>query len=764
MTKHIFTALIAALALTASAQQSSGKWVTHSRFSISSTKNVVDTKDKVYSLVNNGLYCFDKSTKEQTALSSQNALSSTLITGIYYNFDKKYLVVTYDDSNIDILADDGTVTNIPNIKDAVMTQSRTINDVTFCHGKMYVATGFGFVVVDDAKWQITETRVFSRNISSVAEVGKWRVVLLPGTEVYYCPADKVPEWLGGYKSATIANMQNGKILAVNDTTMLVKDDMCLTKTTLSATGSDEATFTSTTVVNAVPANVQPTPTGYLANFFATKCYYTLDALAGGAVKTELAEQELVSCAPDGDGTLWGVNNNGVHAYSAAGTYYKPNAVNISGVPFWMGYNRNTHKLYLTATSDNGLLQTANVGAKYEADIYDGSTWTYQVPTGTTGSQGWYWPIFDPTDSTDTYYVSSRLSGVFKVTDGKVATTYNAANFPFVARKAAIRFDSKGNLWAVHSSLSNSVPVKVLPHEKVKSGKCALSDWTVYNVPDVTNLNTFKYSIFDISSQTDTKVFNCGDYIGPLIVWRENPDLSKPEFESKSYTSVTATDGSVCTWVYSYALKADLTDNILFGYDKGLVTFKATDALADGFTVEKVHALEGTQVNTVEVDTLNRKWVGTSGDGVYLLSPDCKTVISHYTSSNSPLLTNVIYQVCCNTDNNSVFIVTPLGIQQFFSDYKEAAADFSNVYAYPNPVRPDFTGYVTITGLMEGSRVIIKDAKGAIVKTLTADGGSVAWDCCDTDGERLATGSYGVYAAQPGAEMPEKPYTKVLLIK
>ena len=90
--------------------------------------------------------------------------------------------------------------------------------------------------------QITETRVFSRSISSVGEVGKWRVVFLPNQEVYYCPADKAPERLGGYKATTIANMANGKILAINDATILVKQDKRLTKVTISDSGTDEGDF------------------------------------------------------------------------------------------------------------------------------------------------------------------------------------------------------------------------------------------------------------------------------------------------------------------------------------------------------------------------------------------------------------------------------------------------------------------------------------------------------------------------------------------
>ena len=49
----------------------------------------------------------------------------------------------------------------------------------------------------------------------------------------------------------------------------------------------------------------------MANFFAAKYYYTFDAEGGNAAKKTFSVKELVSCAPDGDGTLWGVNEKGV---------------------------------------------------------------------------------------------------------------------------------------------------------------------------------------------------------------------------------------------------------------------------------------------------------------------------------------------------------------------------------------------------------------------------------------------------------------------
>ena len=73
--------------------------------------------------------------------------------------------------------------------------------------------------------------------------------------------------------------------------------------------------------------------------------------------------------------------------------------------------------------------------------------------------------------------------------------------------------------------------------------------------------------------------------------------------------------------------------------------------------------------------------------------------------------------------------------------------------------------VVLTTVAYGaSYVVIKDAKGNVVKQFTGANGSVAWDGCNEAGERLPTGNYGVFAAQEGAQMPEQPYTKVMIIK
>lgn len=97
------------------------------------------------------LFGFDKETEEMESYSKNNILNDIDIANIYYNYDKKYLVIVYANSNVDILHDNGKVFNIPDIKNAILTTAKGINDVKFYGDRIYLATDFGIVVLNDKK-------------------------------------------------------------------------------------------------------------------------------------------------------------------------------------------------------------------------------------------------------------------------------------------------------------------------------------------------------------------------------------------------------------------------------------------------------------------------------------------------------------------------------------------------------------------------------------------------------------------------------------
>ena len=152
MIKKLTVSLLVILSAIA-AQAAIGTWKIHPIFGSTPT-NAIDVGDKVYYLVSKNLYCYDKETRENATYDRSNYLNDSQISNIYYNYSKKYLLVAYSNSNIDIILNDGKVVNVPDIANALLTTAKTINDVTFCDGMAYVATAFGYVIVDDEKFEI----------------------------------------------------------------------------------------------------------------------------------------------------------------------------------------------------------------------------------------------------------------------------------------------------------------------------------------------------------------------------------------------------------------------------------------------------------------------------------------------------------------------------------------------------------------------------------------------------------------------------------
>ena len=199
--RFIITILsIAALALQASPQGAIGSIKIHPAFGNSITK-IIDTGNVVYYLSDNSLFSYDKGNDESDSYSRNNRLNGSSVRNIYYNYDAGYLAVAYDDSNIDILTEDGSTINMPDIYNAELQTDRGINDITFADGRMYVATEFGFVVFDDRKFQVEYSRNFGTNVYSVVPTDDY--LWINADFLYYCDLVNPPMTLDDMTATTL---------------------------------------------------------------------------------------------------------------------------------------------------------------------------------------------------------------------------------------------------------------------------------------------------------------------------------------------------------------------------------------------------------------------------------------------------------------------------------------------------------------------------------------------------------------------------------
>lgn len=763
MIKRVIAILVATMALTCSAQ-SDGQWKAHPTYLGSGAKNLIDAGNKVYFLNGTSLFQYDKATEKVTALNKENGASDITVTNIYYNYAANYMLVTYNNSNIDIVRADGGVVNLPDIKDVVYNGKKGINDVTFSNGKAYIATQFGYVVIDDKTLQISETYYYNCDIASVAQVGN-TLVLSYEDELYFDTRKHHDDFS---KFSTTGYMFKAtKLFPVSDEKLFIYATNSFSEASCSAETGELGNFK--TIVSATANNVQRTPSGLMANFQALGYYYTFDEAGENATKVT-ATKEFFSSHPAGDGKMWALDALGLHEKGNT-SHINPNGVGITKNAFWTAYNPGEGKLYVSRTTDNSVISEYS-GAVTEVWTYDGKNWVNETPANAPKDNGNTWLEFEP-GTKNSYFYTTRSKYIVHVNNGEIVQQHDANN-SLIKSRNALRFDKYGNLWGVQSSSSAAgQSVVVLPKEKLNETPSA-GNWIKTDVQATTG--SFKRSSMTISKGSDTKVYDDGDSngtYGKLIIWRNNSDLNNLNTESKFFNRIPDTDGTTMQWQKVLCLASDNTDNVWVGTTSGLFYFNAGEAFNDDFKVKRPkqsstsmsYLLDGEAVQTITVDSLNRVWVGTATQGVYLLNEDGSETLAQFDTSNSGLPSNNIYSICPIPNRNSVMFVTNNGLAEYFEKPSEESLAEKFTHAFPNPVMPNFTGYVTITGLSDNAIVKITNRQGVVVALLQANGSVAHWDACDeTTGERLPTGVYNVYAGSSEDNMSQTAITQVRIIK
>ena len=787
--KKIFLPLvtIALVVISATAQNAVGDWRVHTSFVGGEVLSIAESNDWVYYLtggtqrvitdeegnprtvrvLEGDLFRLDKQTEENEALSIVNDLSDMIIKQIYYNDKKDYLVVVYSNSNIDIIKSDGAVVNMPEIKDVVMTMSKNINDVTFADGLIYLATDFGYAVIDDSKFVFKESHLYGKPVISAAQLGD-QLLLSTADGIYYGNAERYHEQLSSF--SLYKDMKNGRIFPFNGNKFFrVTSKTRLATMNVAADGT--ISFSESDIILGASTLIQKTAGGYFLNVPSLgKCFKTDE---DGEIIEEIETTELCSLHPDSNGMPWACGANGLHRLGQD-NYYLPSALSFSS-PLWMTYNEGKDMLYVSTPTANAFYK--NTTMQSMVNTYDGVRWRDVTPEGAP-KNGTYWIEFLPDDD-DTYFMGGWTTGLYKVTNDKIVTKYNADNSPLVKRDGAMHpitsIDRNGNLWVVQSFENPEHPVMVLPAAKTKLNETTAADWILPDIEEAFTGNTQRACFMSTRySNYDIKIFCDGDFEQPVVFWNSEGQIGLHP-ERASYKKLTDQDGQTFAWTHVLCLTEDLKGMVWMGTTEGIVTFNPAQAFSLDFRANRIkvprndgtgmadYLLDGIQVNGITVDGANRKWIATETSGLFLVSADGTKIIKKFNTTNSPLASNTVYKVCCNPNSNSVFITTSEGLYEYFSDSSPAEPNYDNIYAYPNPVRPEYSGNVTITGMMDNSLIKIADASGNVICQLKSTGGMATWDCCNQWGEPVKSGVYMVLCSQAGGGS-EAVVTKIAVIR
>lgn len=762
------------------------------------------------------LFVHDKSSGESLPYTRRNYLSGATIVNAQYNPLQGYLCVVYSDGNMDLIYDNDKIVNIPALKNATLTESKNVNSITFGldDEQIYLATDFGFMVIDPKSGRITKARNYHHKINSIVRAGS-KLVLTDANKHYVQDYDKPLLSLADFTQTQPSQMISmampmkggNKLLACmawSVNVMEVKDDNSLS-------------FIKQVMNDQNPPYYSSNKQGYhLSGGWAT-IYVSYDGETIDVCSypdNEFQTRHMTSVdnktyyIPDGRKGVLKVTRDGFNnwgtVWTPAGHLSRPNA-SAAFIGEFMAYSDKYGMLVANQTHDR-LFNSQRALPTLLSGLKNGE-WTpygyaYTNPTLSdihTLASG----ITPDPNNPDLFYLGSRFEGlqvmdlsnpenVINVGSAsspaenlpgfiKIAESNGQSWKPYYLNFSVPKFDSQGNLWVLNEYQSlyrkDLETVLVWPAAAVKAKK--FNEFIQLKTGIVTS---FSNAILPLKASANRNLVICyspGVSQGSITLLDHKGTLENSTDDRViSLSGLVNQDGGSITYNYIWCMFEDEnTGTVWVGTDNGLFTFQPWTMYDNPTRARRIkvsrndgtnladYLLDGIDVRAITSDGSGSKWFATLGAGVVQTSSDGTHVMRQLTADNSYLPSDQTFQICYNKANNSMMIGTMDGLAEYFVPGASSGNDFDMVKIYPNPVRPDFVGYVTIEGLLDNSLIKIIDSEGNIVRELGSPmAGIVRWDLTTISGAKANSGVYFVMMSRAGENASEANVGKIVVIK
>ncbi len=771
------------------------------------------------------LFRYDKENDELLNLSTDNLLATNNVSKIEYFPEKGMLVVVHVNQDVDLLYDDGKCENISAYRFANTGHDKTVNSIYIddANNLIYLSTAFGYVALNKAKKEVSESRVYGMPVISVARLGG-KFLMIQGNRLLSADVSSPRFGISDYETVAELTSPTALIPLAENVCLLIAgggSPSSLYKVSLGNGNCKVSHVFNGRFYNPEHNSLGVTlPSGdRLFQFYPDGSYKFIDrpredwnVAVGSHDLTEIwhgaKRKGIWSKKPSGNGADdWTLTRDFILPDSpapfmvsdmvwhpergllVANHGYDPNfPIDLDGGPLLLsayknGFWSNLSPIYTNPGATEPVANPNGLAVDPDNDdfLYFGSLMR--------GMER-----INMSDGTDVIFLSRRddpyknLPGYVEIVEGMsggpspmpgVDSTWKES-CPF----AAPRFDYYGNLWTAYADYENQTPFRLHLFCWEAADRKATTDAENIRLPKKVEVEGYMPGNREIvlplltSRHRNLLAYTQRSWTGQIVIIDTNgTPVDNSDDKTYSIDSFIDQDGSSFDVNDIRFLWEDpSTGYVWVGHEAGVFHFNPDNVISGNTRVTRVkvarndgtnladYLLDGVPVNRIATDGNGRKWFATSGAGVICTSSDGRTVEETFTTSNSPLPDDLVYGLGYIPVSNSMMIGTASGLAEYFMRGGGSEGNSASVKVYPNPVRPEYSGYVNIEGLADNSLVKIVDASGNLVKELgvVADGKG-RWDVTNLAFKRVSSGVYFVLSSSADSDGTFANVGKVLVI-
>lgn len=365
------------------------------------------------------------------------------------------------------------------------------------------------------------------------------------------------------------------------------------------------------------------------------------------------------------------------------------------------------------------------------------------------------------------FVSSFFDGLLEIENNELIQKYDSSNSIIEGvpenindnRIGSSGFDSQGNLFFSNSLTEHQI--KRLGADgnfslpDTSEGTSNPTETHSANLVVDQNNNVFSGTLrsgiiaYNSSTNTSRAITSNVDGVDFPDSFNVNPNITALEIDQNSRLWIGTDEG----------LRVMPNPSSVFDQNSSIIVSPIIIEDVDGLPQE---LLFEQFITDITVDGANNKWISTADSGVFQVSPNGREILNIFNEENSPLPTNSVRTVSINPSTGEVFFGTTRGLLSYSSRITSENDDLENLRAFPNPVRPNYNGLVTIDGLTDGANVKITDVTGNLVFEEFASGGTLLWDTKAFGKHKVASGVYLIIVT--GEDQIETNVGKLMIIR